>query len=131
MILLDTHIWVWWTADSEKLNSRHKAFIGERESAGLGVSIISCREVAKLYQKGKIQFTIPLKDWFEEALSYPNVRILELNTDIIPKSIALSPNFHNDPADQLIAATSVVNDMPLLTQDKRMQGYSFLNSVKL
>ena len=50
MIILDTHIWIWWVDESPKLPLHYQAYIQANESQGLGVSIISCWEVAKLVE---------------------------------------------------------------------------------
>jgi PIN domain nuclease of toxin-antitoxin system len=42
MIILDTHIWVWWVDDNERLTKKHREYIEEYQSEGLGVSIVSC-----------------------------------------------------------------------------------------
>lgn len=47
MILLDTHIWVWWVDESSQLSERPTQLIQDSEQEGLGVSAISCWEVAK------------------------------------------------------------------------------------
>lgn len=47
MIVLDTHIWVWWVDDRPKLTQQHRQCIHKYQSQGLGVSVISCWEVAK------------------------------------------------------------------------------------
>ena len=52
MILLDTHIWVWWVDGSGQLPSDFLAYLQQHEHQGLGVSAISCWEVAKLAQLG-------------------------------------------------------------------------------
>jgi PIN domain nuclease of toxin-antitoxin system len=48
VIVLDTHIWVWWGHDAPELPAEYRAIIADHETAGLGVSAISCWEVAKL-----------------------------------------------------------------------------------
>ncbi len=50
MILLDTHIWIWWVNGSLELPERHKLFIDSKEQDGIAVSIMSCWEVANLAQ---------------------------------------------------------------------------------
>lgn len=44
MIVLDTHIWVWWIHDDPHLTAQQKQWLQEYESQGLGVSAISCWE---------------------------------------------------------------------------------------
>lgn len=48
MILLDPHIWVWWINGADQLRPRQRELIEQNESDGLGVSVYSCWEAAKL-----------------------------------------------------------------------------------
>lgn len=82
MILLDTHIWVWWVHHDERLSARLKAFIERHEQADLGVSAISCWEVGKLVERGRLRLPLPTSDWLHAALAYPGIRLLELSPDI-------------------------------------------------
>ena len=78
MILLDTHIWVWWIHGSDNLTPEQVAVIEENESGIIGVSAISCWEIAKLVERGRLQLDIPVEEWLEQALNYPGVCLLEL-----------------------------------------------------
>jgi PIN domain nuclease of toxin-antitoxin system len=51
MIVIDTHIWVWWVDDNSLLTRKHRRWLEEFQSQSLGVSIVSCWEVAKLVEK--------------------------------------------------------------------------------
>ena len=42
MILLDTHIWIWWVSQQPTLTPEQQQIIEEERDGGLGVSIISC-----------------------------------------------------------------------------------------
>jgi len=48
LIVPDTHIWVWWVDDLDKMTVSQRGHVKANEAAGLGVSAISCWEVAKL-----------------------------------------------------------------------------------
>lgn len=48
MIVLDTHIWIWWVDENPKLSPQNQEIIQTHQESGLGISIISCWEVAKL-----------------------------------------------------------------------------------
>ncbi len=52
MIVLDTHIWIWWVHDDANLLPVHKAYVQGHENDGLGISAISCWEIAKLVEYG-------------------------------------------------------------------------------
>ena len=64
MILLDTHIWVWWVQNIERLSEVHRKIISENESSGLGISIILCRKAAKLveYKSARLEEILHLID---------------------------------------------------------------------
>lgn len=55
MIVLDTHIWVWWVDGNEKLTGTQIETITTHETEVIGVCAISVWEVAKLVELGKIE----------------------------------------------------------------------------
>lgn len=128
MIVLDTHIWIWWVNESEQLPSDLEALISQHVPTGLGVSVISCWEVAKLVERGRIELTMPVKQWLTEALSFPGVRLLELTPDIAVDSTQLPGTFHRDPADQMIVATARYHDVPLVTLDAKLLEYQYVQT---
>jgi PIN domain nuclease of toxin-antitoxin system len=122
MILLDTHIFIWWIDNSPRLSQRHRQIIQEQQDDGLGISIYSCWEIAKLVEYGKLDLKFSIEDWLEIALSHPNLQSIDLTIPIIIKSTQLS-GFHKDPADQIIVATSLILGVPLLTADEKIIAY--------
>jgi PIN domain nuclease of toxin-antitoxin system len=123
VILLDTHIWVWWVHGDERLPSAYREYLEAQESHGLGISIISCWEVAKLVEYGRLRLPCPVGDWLDQALAYPGMRLIELTPRIVVASTQLPGSFHRDPADQLIVATARVHNYPLITVDERIRNY--------
>ena len=117
MMLLDTHIWIWWVDGSARLSSHHKALLSQEEKNGLAVAAISVWEVAKLVEKGKLELSLPVDQWIDQALAYPGIN---LTPEIAVRSTQLEGNFHADPADQLIVATAQELAIPLLTMDARI-----------
>jgi PIN domain nuclease of toxin-antitoxin system len=122
MILLDTHIFVWWIDNSPRLSQSYRQILQERQDDGLGISIYSCWEIAKLVEYGKLELKFSIEDWLEIALSHPNLQSIDLTIPIIIKSTQL-PGFHKDPADQIIVATSIILGIPLLTADEKIIAY--------
>jgi PIN domain nuclease of toxin-antitoxin system len=123
VIVLDTHICVWWVHGDPALSADHSRLITGNETTGIGISAISCWEVAKLVQLGRLTLPISIDDWFRNALAYPGVQLLELTPQIAVESTQLPGAFHKDPADQLIVATARVHGCELLTQDRRIRSY--------
>lgn len=123
MIILDTHIWVWWVNESPDLPTKYKPLLEESASEGIGVSIISCWEVAKLVERGRLTLSIGIGEWIDAALSYPGVQLLPLTPQIVIESTQLPGSFHRDPADQMIVATARIFDAPLVSVDQLIVAY--------
>ena len=81
MILMDTHAWIWWATESSHLSPRARQAIDETDD--LGVSIISCWEVAMLFAKQRIGFNIDVQDWIDLALQRPKIRLIPLDPKIV------------------------------------------------
>jgi PIN domain nuclease of toxin-antitoxin system len=122
MIILDTHIWIWWVSNDSRLNSTQESHIAQHQSDGLGISIISCWEIAKAVETKGLQLTLPVEDWLNSAIAYPGIQLLPLTLAIVVESTRL-PGFHRDPGDQLIVATSRIYNVPLLTADAKILAY--------
>ncbi len=126
---MDTHIWVWWVHGDAQLSQNFQAKLQEKEAEGLGVSIISCWEVAKLAEYGRLVLPVPVEEWLTQALAYPGVQLLDLTPRIVVESTQLPAPFHRDPADQLIVATARVHNCPLMTVDDKILNYSHVQKV--
>ncbi len=129
MILLDTHIWVWWVDDNPQLTSAQRKHMEAHQGSGLGVSVISCWEVAKLVELNRLVLRCPVAEWIEQALAYPGVRLLYLTPRIAVESTQLPGTFHRDPADQIIVATARIRGCPLLTADARILRYPHVKTL--
>jgi PIN domain nuclease of toxin-antitoxin system len=118
MIVLDTHAWLWWVSDPSRLSrAAHRRI---RAATQIGISAISCLEVATAVTKGRITLDREVLNWLEQALSLPNVELLPLTPLIAVKATQLGNDFPGDPADRVIAATSIVEAAPLVTKDSRV-----------
>ena len=122
VIVLDTHIWIWWIDDNPRLTQQLRDLISSHQSDGLGVSILSCWEVAKLVEKNRLELSCSVEEWLDTALTYTGVQLLDLTLSIVVQSTQLT-GFHKDPADQIIVATAKVYDCCLLTADQKILDY--------
>lgn len=68
MIVLDTHIWYWWINNNFGRLPKEIIEIIE-DSPDVGVSAVSCFELALANKKGRVELSLPLSEWFERALS--------------------------------------------------------------
>jgi PIN domain nuclease of toxin-antitoxin system len=126
-LLLDTHVWIWISIESEDLLSQKAARVLE-EVRQKWISIISCWELAKLVEKRRISFSIPTLTWIRRSLQENNIRVAELTPEIAVES-ALLDGFHKDPADQIIVATSRVLRVPLLTSNTRILAFPRVEAI--
>ncbi len=123
MILLDTHVWVWWVHGDARLPPNYQAYVQAHEAQGLGVSAISCWEVAKLVERGRLGLPYPVGQWLRLALGHPSMQLLALSPEIAVESTQLPGTFHRDPADQILVATARVYNCPLVTMDHNIRDY--------
>ena len=123
MILIDTHIWIWWVQDDSVLSTSTRTLLEHSEATGIGISAISCWEIAKLIELRKLSLPCPTLDWLQQALAYPGVRLLDFSPEIAVEATQLPGSFHRDPADQIIVATARVFDVPLVTVDAKIRAY--------
>jgi PIN domain nuclease of toxin-antitoxin system len=129
MIILDSHIWVWWVHGDERLARSQTDVIQANETDVIGVSAVSAWEIAKLVEYGRLQLPCPLQEWFDDALRYPGIRLVELTPEIAIESTQLPRGFHRDPADQIIVATARLYDCLLVTSDSKILNYPHVRTV--
>ena len=67
--------------------------------------------------KNSFEITIPTLTWIRRALSEYDLRLADLTPEIAGENAGLQ-GFHEDPADQIIVATSRVLGMPVVTADQ-------------
>lgn len=125
LLVLDTHIWIWaLNGEIDRLSPECVSAIESMGEGGqLGVSAISVWEVGMLEAKGRIQLGAVCIDWVREALSAPGVRLLPLTPEIAIESSRLPGEFHGDPADRILAATSRIMGATLITKDQKLLSY--------
>lgn len=123
MIILDTHIWIWRVQGDPRLLPIYLNFIQQNEASGIGVSAISCWEVAKLVERGRLTLPVSISQWLTQALAYPGVRLLPLSPEVSVEATRLPGTFHRDPADQIIVAAARLYNNSLVTVDQAIRAY--------
>ncbi len=128
MIVLDTHAWLWWLSEPERLSrAAHQAI---DRSDRVGISPISCWELATKVTRGKLELDRPLHTWMRQALAHPRSVVAALTPEVAVLAGELGEaGFHGDPADRMIAATAIVNDTVLVTKDARLRAVARVRTV--
>jgi PIN domain nuclease of toxin-antitoxin system len=124
LIVLDTHIWIWWVSgDTASLSA--EAIQRIQEASEVGVSVISCLEVARLQRSGKINLNTDIRTWLDLAIHDAGMQCLPITPAIAVLSTELAPH-HQDPADRLIIATALTLDADLISADRLFPRYAEL-----
>jgi PIN domain nuclease of toxin-antitoxin system len=130
MIILDTHAWLWWISNPEKLGGVASSAIDQAmEQNGILLSSISTWEIALLVDKGRLTLSIDVRDWIRKTESLPFVRFMSVDNTIALRSVALPGAFHADPADRIIVATALSTGLPLVTKDEKIRACSFVQTI--
>jgi PIN domain nuclease of toxin-antitoxin system len=121
LILLDTHIWLWWLLGDGSLSSGEREALDRYAQQGkLSISWITIWETEMLERKGRVLLEPDFTTWIRQASSPGIAAILAVDLDVILAQRSLPDSFHSDPADRLIAATSLLSGYPLFTHNKRI-----------
>jgi PIN domain nuclease of toxin-antitoxin system len=110
MLNLDTHLLVFTVLD--QLTPEENSLIIAED---LAVSDIVFWELAMLERRGRVEADF---DSHEFRILYSRLTVIPISLEIARMSAQL--DFASDPADEIIAATSIVERIPLLTRDRRI-----------
>lgn len=118
MLLLDTHVLLWFRTADRKLGVRALSAIAQASlEGGLAVSTMVFWETGMLLDKGRVNFPQDVELWRRELLAEG---VVEIPIDgVIAARAGLLPNIHGDPADRIIVATAL-NGHTLITSDRRI-----------
>jgi PIN domain nuclease of toxin-antitoxin system len=127
--LLDTHVWYWLVESPEKIPVKVRKALQHKNAVPFGVSSISLWEIAKLEEKQRITFNVPLELWMREALNPEFIRRVDLDERVALESTRLPEGFHPDPADQILVASARVHNLTLITADRKILAYPHVRSL--
>ena len=121
MIVLDTHIWIWWMSDSMDIFSAEREALNSLDPENRPViSDISLWEFGNLVGMGRIEIDGTIEEWLSVAASPATVKIQPVTPAIIAEMNRLPDSFQRDPADRLIVATARALNLPLSTKDRKI-----------
>jgi PIN domain nuclease of toxin-antitoxin system len=112
MLNLDTHILI---KALEGALTPHERTVLTRDPEW-SISAIVLWEIEKLYEHGRLRYGV---DYAPLAAALDQLAIWPINRSVCLSLRAL--DFQSDPADELIAATSLAHGVPLLTRDQRIR----------
>lgn len=130
MILLDTHVWLWWIADPDRLSEPATKAIEEAMiQRSVLISSISVWEVAMLVDRGRLALKMDVESWIASSESLAYCRFVQVSNPIAVAAARLPGHAPRDPADRIIIATSGHMNVPLITKDEKILGYEGVKSL--
>jgi PIN domain nuclease of toxin-antitoxin system len=131
VIVLDTHVWVWYVSNPEKLSGPAREAI-DQEITGrrpLFISTISVWEISMLVSKGRLELTMDVRDWIAKSESIPFFHFVPVDNATAYKSVFLPEPTRDDPADRIIIATALTQGASLVTKDERISKLSSVDTI--
>nr|WP_242523324.1 type II toxin-antitoxin system VapC family toxin [Thiocystis minor] len=113
----------------ERLSSAAVDALLQGESAGtLACCDISLWEIAMLITKGRLSPGTDAQTFCQLALDARGTRVLPITPAIAARSVAIDLP-HADPADRLIAATTLEHHAILVTIDQKLRDFTLLATI--
>lgn len=114
-VILDTHVFFWWVTGSDSLPARHRALLEASEET-IYVSALSGWEIAIKVKIGR---------WPDVAALIPNLEQTIVDEGLKHLDVSMSQAklagcldlVHRDPFDRLLAAQSILLQVPIATVD--------------
>jgi PIN domain nuclease of toxin-antitoxin system len=127
VIVLDTHVWIWWVDDSSRLKRAVRDQIDAESD--VRVSAISLLEIATAVSSARLTLKPSAQQWLEVAQAAEQLRIEPITAELCLDSVALPGDFHRDPADRLIVALARKLDVQLVTADRKILAYTSVATI--
>ena len=120
-VLLDTHCWLWWIAQPEKLNEVARREIIDRKN-DVYLSAASSWEIAIKYSLGELVLPEPPEDFVPKRLARDAIFPLPVH-HLHALHVCKLPYHHKDPFDRLIISQAMIEGIPIMTVDRQFESY--------
>ncbi|MEZ4860448.1 MAG: type II toxin-antitoxin system VapC family toxin [Caldilineaceae bacterium] len=120
-LLLDTHTFIWWDTEPQKLSTRALMLCRDPQNQ-LVLSVISVWEMVIKIQLGKLRFAKPLPEMIAEQQRANRLTLLSVTLDHV-LAVETLPLIHKDPFDRLLIAQARVEAAPIISRDEILSNY--------
>ena len=120
-LLLDTHVLLWWLADSSKLGEPARVMIADPNNR-VSVSAATGWEIAIKLGLGKLAVQSDAADWLPAELTANRFNSLPID---LRHALAVEqlPRYHTDPFDRLLIVQAALEGLTIVTADRQFEPY--------
>lgn len=130
MIVLDTHVLVWWVSSPARLSARARRAVAAALRQGpVFASAISLLEIATALRRGRLALGLAPELWLADLQQLPELRFEPVSAAIAQAAGSFPDSMPGDPADRIIAATAIALRAKLVTADQRLRGTTQLQAI--
>jgi len=119
--LLDTHTFLWWITEDQRLSPTANELISDGHNA-IYWSAASSWEVAIKYDLGRLPLPDPPEYFLPVELEKNRIESLPI-IDAHAFQAGLLPPHHRDPFDRILVAQAQVESLVLLSDDRHLSLY--------
>lgn len=120
-LLLDTHCFIWWDSDPNKLSPRSLALC-EDPANDLFLSVASLWEIQIKHQLGKIILRAPIQRLLADQQASNGISLLPIQANHVFE-VGTLPQLHSDPFDRILIAQARIEGLRLISHDAAIRKY--------
>lgn len=120
-LLLDTHVWLWWVGEPQRLRPQTLDAISARTS-DVYLSVASVQEIVVKHALGRLSLPEPPESFIPSRLGRDRIHPLPVEL-AHALEVAMLPSHHRDPFDRLLVAQARKEGLTLVTADPLVSLY--------
>jgi PIN domain nuclease of toxin-antitoxin system len=120
--LLDTSTLIWAVTAPEKLSQKARKICTSHETRPC-VSVVSLMELIVKAGKGNLRLSPDPIQWWNDHVRRLGFSVLPLRQPHVERLWTLPP-VHRDPADRLLIAQAIAEDIPIVACDETIRQYA-------
>ena len=129
MILLDTHVVVWLASGDARISNAAQTAIEKARQGvrGLAISDFTLFELSLLFRKKRFDLVTDAESFLSEVEH--RFIVLPITANVALQASEMPAGYPKDPADRIIGATALVEDIPLITADRQIRNSRALPTI--